>query len=461
MVRVNTENLEMEELVQRYKKRDLAQTYFFKMACRVFGPPKSRDRVMIAPPMHVVNNAQRSPVVGQQRLTTSSSGDAGLMSVTSAPPVRRFTTFPEEKSTADQDWVKDRKAFRQTLNGMGNMSQWINNKPLVTELELTVAERERIRQRESHQVRSELRLSPEPKRLSPICLKPPALHVRAQQAPDVVEKVRRFSQGEEQDRIQTYQQRRKGGMREEEMQALMQTMRSGSPAQDAHSSPSSLDGASGRIIDHYRRQELGQYLHSLELCTQYGVNIAQSSMQRVLLHPGDKGVQVSVGGGIRQAGASPLPGCGGRLRGGLVRTTGPASREEEEEEVEEEEPRRKVRKEKSLYPPHRAVRKEPKLMSLSTGRAEIHHKTECWLTREEYAQLRGQKTSTRRADPNAFWPGQDDHIRLYQSQVGIPPESCLFEHVTREPAPSVGAWPVNDRGYSTSGDIEGHKAYTL
>lgn len=71
------------------------------------------------------------------------------------------------------------------------------------------------------------------------------------------------------------------------------------------------------------------------------------------------------------------------------------------------------------------------------------------------------KPSCRRADPNAFWPGQDNHVRLYLPRAEITPEGVLFEHIVRSPAPSPGNWPVNDRGYSTSGDIDGHKAYIL
>ncbi|XP_063072781.1 EF-hand calcium-binding domain-containing protein 12 [Engraulis encrasicolus] len=450
------EKIEMDELAQGYKRRDLLQTYFYKIACRVLGEPKTRRRVVIAPPMREVNNAQKSPTGGQHRPKKIPPLDPVLTTVNLEPSVKRWAGFPGVNET-EENWVKHRKAFRRTLNGIGNVTQWINNKPTVTELELKVAEREKTRP-ESHQVRAERPMSPE---LMPLQHRIASLVLRVRaQAPDGTDVDRELSP-DYSDILKYYQQRRKRAMTEDEVLLLLRTVGSGSPLEDAHSSPSTLAGAPGRSIDHYRRQALGEYLDSLEMCRQHGVNVTQSSMQRVLLHPGDKVVQLPVGGGIRQAGASPIQGCGGRLRGGQVRSTGPVSREEEVVVVEEEEPRRRIRMEKSLYPFERAVRKEPKVMSLSTGRAEIRHKTECWLTREEYALLSGKQMSTRRADPNAFWPGQDDHIRLYQPEVGIPPETCLFECVSREPAPAVGSWPLNDKGYYTSGDIDGRKAYAL
>ena len=163
MATVKQDNLEMEELLKRFKKRDLAQTYFFKMSCRVFGTPTSRDRVIIAPRMHVVSNAQRCPVVDLPTPNIRKASHTVTMSVNSVPPVQRFTNFPAEKTIPDQDWVRERKAFRHMLNGIGNLSQWTNNKPIVTELELKLAERERRPNRGYPPVGSNLPLSSAPK----------------------------------------------------------------------------------------------------------------------------------------------------------------------------------------------------------------------------------------------------------------------------------------------------------
>ncbi|XP_064822301.1 EF-hand calcium-binding domain-containing protein 12 isoform X2 [Oncorhynchus masou masou] len=266
---------------------------------------------------------------------------------------------------------------------------------------------------------------------------------------------------------QHHRNRNKEGKQDEEVLAIMRTVCTGNTTQDAHSHPSSLGGDTARALDKFRRQCLGEYLDSLDQCHTQGVTVNQATLERVLLHPGDHVLKGPESVLLRQAGTNPMPGCGGRLRTwiGYSSSTprGGEEKEEEEHGLEEEAALHKVCKDTPLYPSHRSVRRVPKMMTLSTGRAEVRHKTECWLTREEYTHMTSnmREPSSRRADPNAFWTGQDNHLRLYLPRVGLSPEGVLFEHIIRSPAPSPGSWPVNDRGYFTSGDIDGHKAYTL
>jgi len=72
-----------------------------------------------------------------------------------------------------------------------------------------------------------------------------------------------------------------------------------------------------------------------------------------------------------------------------------------------------------------------------------------------------KKQSIRWADPNAFWPGKEDHVRLFLPVVTNSPAKVLFQRIERTVAPSPGNWPVNHLGYSTSGDIEARKMYSL
>ncbi|XP_020356833.1 EF-hand calcium-binding domain-containing protein 12 isoform X2 [Oncorhynchus kisutch] len=273
---------------------------------------------------------------------------------------------------------------------------------------------------------------------------------------------------QEQALIQQHRRNRnKEDMQDEEVLAIMRTVCTGNTTQDAHSHPSSLGGDTARALDKFRRQSLGEYLDSLDQCHTQGVTVNQATLERVLLHPGDHVLKGPESVLLRQAGTNPMPGCGGRLRTwiGYSSSTprGGEEKEEEEHGLEEEATLHKVCKDTPLYPSHRSVRRGPKMMTLSTGRAEVRHKTECWLTREEYTHMTSnmREPSSRRADPNAFWTGQDNHVRLYLPRVGLSPEGVLFEHIIRSPAPSPGSWPVNDKGYFTSGDIDGHKAYTL
>lgn len=144
MSHVEMDDMEIEEQLKRFKKRDLVQTYFFKMACRVFGPPKCRDRVLIAAPMHVVNNAPQLPVVRLPDLTSSSRETRDKTAMFLDMPVQQSKAFPADRIKETQDWVRERRAFRKMLDGTGNLSQWTENKPTVTELELKVAERETV-----------------------------------------------------------------------------------------------------------------------------------------------------------------------------------------------------------------------------------------------------------------------------------------------------------------------------
>ena len=50
------DHLPIEEQVKLYKQRDLHKVKFFKTACKIFGAPRSRKRVIVAPPMHTMED---------------------------------------------------------------------------------------------------------------------------------------------------------------------------------------------------------------------------------------------------------------------------------------------------------------------------------------------------------------------------------------------------------------------
>ncbi|KAK6321339.1 hypothetical protein J4Q44_G00083150 [Coregonus suidteri] len=262
-----------------------------------------------------------------------------------------------------------------------------------------------------------------------------------------------LSPEEQQDQafIQQHRRNRIKGMQDKEVLAIMRTVCIGNPTQDTHSHPSSLGGDTARAVDRFRRQCLGEYLDSLDQCHTKRVTVNQATLERVLLHPGDHvlgGPKCPV---LRQAGSNAVPGRGGRLRAWICYSSstprGVEEKEEEEHGLEKETTPHKVHKETALYPSRRSVRRRSKMMTLSTGRAEVRHKTECWLTREEYAHIKSnmREPSSRRANPNSFWPGQDNHVRLYLPRVGLSPEGVLFEHIVHSPAPAPAT------GLSTTG----------
>ncbi|KAJ7999182.1 hypothetical protein DPEC_G00212750 [Dallia pectoralis] len=260
---------------------------------------------------------------------------------------------------------------------------------------------------------------------------------------------------DQQERALIQQHRRnrikQGMIRDEEVLAMMRTVCTGNQIQDAHSNPSSLGGDAGRLVDRFRRQCLGEYLGTLEKCHNEGVTVNQATLERVLLHPGDSSLRGSECL-LRQAGSNPMPGCGNRLSPWTgYNSRAPEEEEEDDHDLEEEDISHKVC--------HETIRC-PSRSSVHQG---IKQKTKHWASREEIGQMtknmRGP--SGHSADPNAFWPGQDNHVRLYLPRIGLPPEGVLFEHIVHCPAPSTGTWPINNKGYFTSGDIEGHKTYIL
>ncbi|XP_072276593.1 EF-hand calcium-binding domain-containing protein 12 isoform X2 [Pyxicephalus adspersus] len=116
--------------IRKYKQRDLSQTLFFKVACRTFGPPKSRTRRIVAPPMQKVES-------GPLNLTGKSFTDFNV------------TSKPEEKQTLEtkgaeqniSDWILERKQLRTQLNSMGDLEKWFQGKPNLTALETRVQDK--------------------------------------------------------------------------------------------------------------------------------------------------------------------------------------------------------------------------------------------------------------------------------------------------------------------------------
>ncbi|XP_010879882.1 uncharacterized protein si:dkey-197j19.5 isoform X2 [Esox lucius] len=578
------DSLEIEEQLARIKKRDLLQTRFYKMASRVFGPAKTRNRVFIAPPMPkrpVCMPKSTNQVPGnnlqcsiKEVFMESKAGDKG-----SSPSKKDLLL--ESYDAKHQDWVNQRRSFRRQFDSLGDLSRWVNTKPTVTELEMLVVERGKITQkipsripdysliplqdckasvrdsvtRPSRQtniprmsavgvrsllpedgipvvqeqlensvsslrgiegktvdvndlaedIRMEERFSWDHRNLpekgeqgsplgvdtgggrdiervrgrrqwalSPVARRPvwscgpksglgkcgvlPLPSSNCLQIPLSVE------DEQEQALIQQHRRNRmKGVIQDEEVLAIMRTVCTGNPIQDAHSNPSSLGGDTAHLVDRFRRQCLGEYLDSLDKCHNKGVNVNQATLERVLLHPGDhvlEGPQCLV---LRQAGSKPMPGCGSRLREWIGYSCSTPQGQEGDHGLEEEATPQKVCQQTIRYTSRSSVHQGTKIMTRSTGCAEVKQKTKHWLTGEEYAQMTSNMggPSSRRADPNAFWPGQDNHVRLYLPRMGLSPEGVLFEHIVHSPAPSPCTWPINNRGYSTSGDIEGHKTYIL
>ncbi|KAM4022667.1 EF-hand calcium-binding domain-containing protein 12 isoform 2-T2 [Anomaloglossus baeobatrachus] len=114
----------------RWKERDLAQTRFFRVACRTFGPPKSRTRRIVAPPMEKLESERETM-----------KGTTGVASMTLRKSQCAGTKGTEEPSPAGRsvsDWILERKNLRTQLDNMGDVEKWLQGKPELTELERRV-----------------------------------------------------------------------------------------------------------------------------------------------------------------------------------------------------------------------------------------------------------------------------------------------------------------------------------
>ncbi|KAM8930823.1 EF-hand calcium-binding domain-containing protein 12 [Pelodytes ibericus] len=128
-----------------YRQRDLRQTLFFKVASRTFGPPKSRLRRIIAPPMES-RECERSE---RERV-------APVLPNSRENPDRqvRESVIPEIDPTPScTDWISERKKLRSQLDSMGDVEKWLLGKPSLTETEVRVQDRiseERSKSQKSH-----------------------------------------------------------------------------------------------------------------------------------------------------------------------------------------------------------------------------------------------------------------------------------------------------------------------
>ncbi|NWI23192.1 EFC12 protein, partial [Sula dactylatra] len=75
-------------------------------------------------------------------------------------------------------------------------------------------------------------------------------------------------------------------------------VRSGDGPVDEHCLPSTVEADLGELVDRYRRNAVTSYLKSSQLCKERNVRITEPTLQRALLHPGDK--IIKEGGDIRK-----------------------------------------------------------------------------------------------------------------------------------------------------------------
>lgn len=121
----------LEEEFSRLRKRDLSETYLFQMSCGSLGPQKCK------------NSDIRKHIV--DKLNTARAQPRHFGVLPDKPAAGRnssvFPRYPGNKPVEHQEWIRDRKAFREALDGMGDLRRWLHNKNILTDLEVLVTER--------------------------------------------------------------------------------------------------------------------------------------------------------------------------------------------------------------------------------------------------------------------------------------------------------------------------------
>lgn len=249
------------------------------------------------------------------------------------------------------------------------------------------------------------------------------------------------------------------------------TILTGSKAIDDHCMQSTLDGEVGEMVNKFRQKRLQEYFEITKLCQQNDVVLSRNLLERVLLYPPDK--PHSALKKLRHPDSAPLV---------SFHFADPPKRPRTPIEVKHKD---KVRRSKSgkllidsrhKYPMNKSVAADGHKLNLSTGRAVIRRRVDCWMTFEEYERLTKHLAiryqhlhgSTK---ANAFWPGHLlDKLRLCMPPYNKPAvkdkEAAIFRHIERKPAVNYGyepmdVWQTNDSMYTQIGIHDHYRNKTI
>nr|XP_033782494.1 EF-hand calcium-binding domain-containing protein 12 isoform X1 [Geotrypetes seraphini] len=116
-----------DDQVKCYKERDLFKTYYFKMDAKTSGPPKSRRRIIIVPPMG-------KPI--SKPVSILGAAQQGRQALSEQQPDEGPVNDEEELLS----WISERKKFRAELESFADLQKWLWRKPVLTEMEANVLE---------------------------------------------------------------------------------------------------------------------------------------------------------------------------------------------------------------------------------------------------------------------------------------------------------------------------------
>lgn len=240
-------------------------------------------------------------------------------------------------------------------------------------------------------------------------------------------------------------------------------IKTGDKAVDDHSTPTTLPGDIGDMVDKFRQQKLREFNDIIRLCEANDVVFSQDLLSKVLLYPQDK-LHNHLKKSLRQPAETLLS----KTFADPPKRPKTPVEERKTEKVKLSRAGKTLVDSRHAYPPRLQVAALPTKMHLSTGKAVIRRHVDCWLSFEEYENLT-QHLPTRftqlnsKVDSNAFWPGQLlKKLRLCMPDTN-PKTDSVFVSVKREKKIYPGNdnnlknWPINDSGYIQEGIVDPYK----
>ncbi|XP_077981710.1 EF-hand calcium-binding domain-containing protein 12-like [Glandiceps talaboti] len=246
-------------------------------------------------------------------------------------------------------------------------------------------------------------------------------------------------------------------------------VKTGNRAVDSHAMASTLGGGTAESINIYREERLKEYHKIIRLCTERNIPFTHHVLERALLTPGDKppsGIRKK----IHQPGVDIL--ISSHFADPPPRPKTPIE-VKHADKVHRSRTGELLMEAKHTYPQRRHIEPQKTVVNLSTGRAFISNKVNCWLSFEEYEYLtrhleKRYVVLSGKVDNDAFWPGYMlDKIRLCLDKPdhAIGP-ATVFQSTAQNKPTNLGynnnlqSWPASAQ-YVQYGDITQQKRYTV
>ncbi|XP_063148910.1 EF-hand calcium-binding domain-containing protein 12 [Candoia aspera] len=111
---------------KQYKLRNAYPYFSLKLKANRFGPPKSRRRILIAPPMSGVASSSRKPQ------PPVPSDVKQVQDLTVLPEDQDSTSTEESDLLKLEAWIEERKQLHYLLDNCVNLEEWLSEKKAVT-----------------------------------------------------------------------------------------------------------------------------------------------------------------------------------------------------------------------------------------------------------------------------------------------------------------------------------------